>query len=179
MVSDNADLLQDNIEKMMNGLGCTSDDYNMDNVDASVKSMNSMFTLIAIFTYGLITVIALIGVTNIINTLNTSMQLRAREFATLRSIGMTNKEFNRMIRLECIFVGGKALIIAIPMGFLVSYGIYKILMNGVIEFAFNPPIIPAVISAVVVFALLMIIMKLSMTKINGKNIIETIKNENV
>ncbi len=179
MVSDNADLLQDNIEKMMNGLGCTSDDYSMDNVDASVKSMNSMFTLIAIFTYGLITVIALIGVTNIINTLNTSMQLRAREFATLRSIGMTNKEFNRMIRLECIFVGGKALIIAIPMGFLVSYGIYKILMNGVIEFAFNPPIIPAVISAVVVFALLMIIMKLSMTKINGKNIIETIKNENV
>ena len=179
MVSDNADLLQDNIEKMMSGLGCTSDDYNMDNVDASVKSMNSLFTLIAIFTYGLITVIALIGVTNIINTLNTSMQLRAREFATLRSIGMTNKEFNRMIRLECIFVGGKALIIAIPMGFLVSYGIYKILMNGVIEFAFNPPIIPAVISAVVVFALLMIIMKLSMTKINGKNIIETIKNENV
>ena len=179
MVSDNADLLQDNIEKMMNGLGCTSDDYSMDNVDASVKSMNSMFTLIAIFTYGLITVIALIGVTNIINTLNTSMQLRAREFATLRSIGMTNKEFNRMIRLECIFVGGKALIIAIPMGFLVSYGIYKILMNGVVEFAFNPPIIPAVISAVVVFALLMIIMKLSMTKINGKNIIETIKNENV
>ncbi len=179
MVSDNADLLQDNIEKIMNGLGCTSDDYNIDNIDAALKSMNSMFTLIAIFTYGLITVIALIGVTNIINTLNTSMQLRAREFATLRSIGMTNKEFNRMIRLECVFVGGKALIIAIPLGFLVSYGIYKILMNGVIEFAFNPPIMPAVISVVVVFALLMIIMKLSMTKINGKNIIETIKNENV
>lgn len=107
------------------------------------------------------------------------MQLRAREFATLRSIGMTNKEFDRMIRLESVFVGGRAMVIAVPLGFLVSYGLHRIVANGSIEFAFRLPVMPAVISIIVVFALLMIIMKIAMTKINGKNIIETIKNENV
>lgn len=66
-----------------------------------------------------------IGITNIFNTITTNMNLRKKEFAMLKSVGMTKKEFNRMIRLESIFYGLKSLIIGIPIGTLLSYAIYK------------------------------------------------------
>ncbi len=67
-----------------------------------------MFMVIAIFLYGFIIVISLIGVTNIFNTITTNMELRQKEFANLKSIGMTKKEFNRMIRLESFLYGSKS-----------------------------------------------------------------------
>ena len=90
--------------------------------------MSNLFTLIGIFLYGFIIVISLIGITNIFNTITTNMHLRAQEFAMLKSIGMTKKEFNRMIKLESLFMGLKALIIGIPIGLVLSYIIYHFLV---------------------------------------------------
>ena len=90
-----------------------------------MKQEKSMFMVIAIFLYGFIIVISLIGVTNIFNTITTNMELRQKEFANLKSIGMTKKEFNRMIRLESFLYGSKSLIIGIPIGTALSYLIYK------------------------------------------------------
>ena len=143
------------------------------------KMMNSFFTLIAIFLYGFITVIALIGITNIFNTITTNMNLRKREFAMLKSIGMTKKEFNRMIRLESIFYGTKALIFSIPLGILISYGIYLVLSDGEIIMKFTPPIMAIILSIIAVFLLLFVIMKYSINKINKQNTIDTIRNENI
>ena len=56
--------------------------------------------IVAIFLYGFIIVIAIIGITNIFNTITTNVALRRGEFASLRSIGMTTKEFNKMIFLN-------------------------------------------------------------------------------
>ncbi len=69
-----------------------------------MRDEKSLFTLLGVFAYGLIVVIALIGITNIINTLSTGMELRSREFATLRSIGMTDKQFAGMVARECIYI---------------------------------------------------------------------------
>ena len=80
--------------------------------------MNSFSLLIQIFVYGFILVISLIGLTNIFNTITTNMRLRSKEFAMLRSVGMTNREFNRMVRLESLFYAVKALLIGIPLGVL-------------------------------------------------------------
>lgn len=53
------------------------------------------------------------------------MILRSKEFANLKSVGMTTKEFNRMIRLESILYGLKSLLIGIPLGLIGSYCIYN------------------------------------------------------
>ena len=116
--SNDADITQEQIEKIFENTN-----VNILNNDKEVRMMNSFFTLISIFLYGFIAVIALIGITNIFNTITTNMNLRQREFAMLKSIGMTTKEFNRMIHLESIFYGTKALIFSIPLGTLISYGI--------------------------------------------------------
>ena len=106
------------------------------------------------------------------------MELRAPEFAMLKSIGMTGKEFQRMIWLEGLFYGGKALMIGIPLGMFISYCFYRALGQGMV-IAFPFPTGGIVVSIVAVIILLYSIMRFSMAKINKKNVIETIRNENI
>lgn len=128
--------------------------------------------------YGFIIVISLIGITNIFNTITTNMELRKPEFAMLKSIGMTNKEFNRMIRLETVFMEVKSLLFSIPIGIGLSYLIYHLLEEDqLIKFVI--PVNAIIISIVAVFLLITCIMKYSMNKINKQNTIETIRNENI
>lgn len=115
----NDDKLQDEFDSYLNG-----ESYNIDNKEENVRIMNNLFTLIAIFLYGFIIVISLIGITNIFNTITTNMELRKQEFAMLKSIGMTSKEFKRMIRLESLFIGIKSLLFGILIGIILSYLIY-------------------------------------------------------
>jgi putative ABC transport system permease protein len=106
------------------------------------------------------------------------MELRKPEFAMLKSIGMTTKEFNRMIRLETIFMGVKSLLFSIPIGIGLSYIIYNSLeVNQTIKFTL--PTNAIVIAIIAVFLLITVIMKYSMSKINKQNTIETIRNENI
>lgn len=142
------------------------------------RRSQALYLMIAIFLYGFITVIALIGVTNIFNTITTNMELRSREFAMLKSVGMTGREFKRMIYLESLFYGMKSLCIGIPSGVLLSYGFYRALAQG-IETSFGLPVKGIFISVAAVFLLLFVIMRYSMKKADRKNIVETILNENI
>ena len=148
------------------------------NIQAEADRQNSLILVIAIFLYGFIIVISLIGVTNIFNTITSNMNLRSKEFANLKSIGMTKKEFNRMIRLESIFYGLKSIIIGLPLGILGSYLLYLAFREGILmEYTF--PVMPTVVAVVVVFLLIGGIMKYSLNKINKQNIIETIRKDNI
>lgn len=177
--SDNTNDLQDNVEDILIESKFSDSDYNMYNVDEDMRQMNAIFITMAIFAYGLIGVIALIGITNIVNTINTSMQLRSREFATLRSVGMTKKEFNKMVRLESFFTGMKSLVIGVPAGLLLSYYIYSIEIETSAILPFRFPVKSVIICVLVVFGLLYGIMNMSLKNINKKNIIDTIKDENI
>ena len=172
--AENADNIQDEIEQYIG----KNYEYNLYNLNEEVKQMNSFFTLVAIFLYGFIIVIALIGITNIFNTITTSMELRSKEFAILRSVGMTKKEFNRMIRLESLFYGVKSLIIGIPIGLILSLFIYRGL-NESSGITYSLPIGAILISICAVFVLIFLIMKFTISKINKQNVIETIRNENI
>ena len=172
---ENADEFQDDIEKLLGN----DSNYNLTNIDQEHRMLNSLHLLIAIFLYGFITVISLIGITNIFNTITTNMELRKREFATLKSIGMTTKEFNHMVSLESFFYGTKALLIGIPLGIILSYLLNKLLNGEVMMIAYKIPYVSILISIIVVFLLITMIMKYSINKIKKQNTIETIRNENI
>lgn len=169
--ASNADKLQDELDSYLNG-----ESYNIDNKEENVRIMNNLFTLIAIFLYGFIIVISLIGITNIFNTITTNMELRKQEFAMLKSIGMTSKEFKRMIRLESLFMGIKSLLFGILIGIMLSYLIY---LSSDSDIPYKLPIVAIIISILVVFILISLIMKYSLNKISKQNTIETIRNENI
>ena len=169
--ASNADKLQDELDSYLNG-----ESYNINNQEENVRIMNNLFTLIAIFLYGFIIVISLIGITNIFNTITTNMELRKQEFAMLKSIGMTSKEFKRMIRLESLFMGIKSLLFGILIGIILSYLIY---LSSDSDIPYKLPIVAIIISILVVFILISLIMKYSLNKISKQNTIETIRNENI
>lgn len=180
VVAENADEYQDTFEKETEGNPEYSQiSFYVSNLDKQMRDEKSLFTLLGVFAYGLIVVIALIGITNIINTLSTGMELRSREFATLRSIGMTDKQFVGMVRLESVFISEKALVIGVPLGILISY-LLCVMMNRMDDaIIYEPPYKAIILCILVVIMLIYAIMKLSMTKLRHNNIIETIKNENL
>ena len=176
--SKKVDKLDEQVENYMKENNITENTFWINNINEAVKEQNAVILVISIFLYGFITVITLIGITNIFNTITTNMNLRKKEFAMLKSIGMTKKEFNRMIRLESIFYGVKSLVIGIPIGILLSYGIYNIFKDNM-EMEYVLPIKAIVMAIVFVAIVIGIIMKYSMNKINKQNIIETIRNDNI
>lgn len=172
-LSNNPDKLQDDIEEMLTG-----EEYYLNNINENSKMMNNLYTLVAIFLYGFIIVISLIGITNIFNTITTNMNLRKQEFAMLKSIGMTKKEFKKMINLDGVFIGAKSLLFGVTSGIGISYLIYRLMLESS-NLPFKLPIFAIIISIVVVHLLITALMKYSMNKINKENTIETIRNENI
>lgn len=81
--------------------------------------------------------IALIAIANVFNTISTNIKLRRRELAMLRSIGMGDRDFTKMMLYECAFYGWRALLLGVPVGSLLSWVIYKGMSKGALRSAFN------------------------------------------
>lgn len=173
IVTDNSEELLEYIEE-----NYSDNYYYIENVDERGIEQRAIFTTISIFLYAFIIVNALIGITNIFNTITTSMELRQKDFAHLKSIGMTRKEFNKMIVLENVFLGFKSLIIGIPLGLIFSYIVHIAFSTNIIM-EYMIPINGIVISILAVCVILGLIMQYTLRKINKQNIIETIRRDNV
>ena len=137
-----------------------------------------MVLIMRVFTYGFITLITLISVANIFNTISTSIALRKREFAMLKSIGMTPKSFNKMINYESIFYGVKALLYGLPLSILVMYLIHRS-VNHTFAYDFSLPWLSMLYVVIAVFAIVGAAMLYSIAKIRKENIIDTLKQENI
>ena len=163
----------------MSGTGDSESYISIYDSEEIVRQFNAVMLIVGIFVYGFIGVISLIGLTNIFNTISTNMQLRSKEFASLKSIGMTKKEFNRMIRLESLMYGIKSLIIGIPLGVLGVFAIFSAFSRGNVPMSFVFPWKAILISIAAVIIVVWLIMKYSISKVNKQNIIETIRNDNI
>ena len=146
------------------------------NISEEETQMDNIMLLISIFMYGFIIVIILIGVTNIFNTIYTNMNLRAKEFAMLKSVGMTKKEFDHMVRLESIMYGTKSLLTGLPIGLVLSYAIYKAVAKE-LDFGYYVPVYAIICSVLFVAVVVWLIMYLSLARIRRQNIIETIRKQ--
>ena len=145
--------------------------------EKAMETIRNTILLFEIIIYGFIVIAALIGITNIFNTITTNVALRAKEFAVLKSIGMTDGEFNRMIRLESAMYTVRALLIGLPIGLLISYGVFKLFDEAAMEFGWLIPWGAIAVCVVVVAVLVALIMHYSVRRIKKQNIIETIRKE--
>lgn len=171
--SKNANQLEQDLLSLNEGDGIIAR-----NIEKIYRQMRAMNLVVEIFLYGFIAVISLIGVTNIFNTITSNMELRQKEFAMLKSVGMTKKEFNRMVNLETIFYGTKAWIYGVIMGILGTLALYKAFAVDFEEGVYFP-FSAILISALFVFVFVFVIMHYSIQKINKQNTIETIRKETV
>ena len=174
IISDNTN----NIDKLTKELDKYSN-VNYTNIKEAMKQANNLILVVKILMYGFISLVTLIGVTSVFNTISTSMALRKREFAVLRSIGLTNRGFNKILFFESLFFGMKSLIFATPVSIGITVLIHYALADMV---SISTIIIPwkyIIISIVSVFVIVLLTMMYSTSKIKKHNIIEQIREENI
>lgn len=148
-----------------------------DIVNETTQSKNMML-IIQIFLYGFIVLISAVGISNVFNTISTNIALRKREFANLKSVGMTEKGFKKMLNLECIFYGTKSLLYGIPISIFICYLINKS-FNYQSYMLFNIPWLSIIISVVAVFLVVYITMIYSRNQIKKENIVDVLRNDNI
>ncbi|WP_404469436.1 ABC transporter permease [Sutcliffiella horikoshii] len=148
------------------------------NVFQNREREQQMIMFLSVFTYGFIALISLISIANIFNTISTSISLRKREFAMLKSVGMTPKGFNKMINYESIFYGVNALLFGLPISFVVMYLIHRS-VNETFQYGFTLPWLDIVFVIAAIFVIVSSAMLYSISKIKKENIIDGLKQENI
>ena len=137
------------------------------------KNRNIM-VVIRVLTTGFVVLMAMIAVANIFNTVSTNLYLRRREFAMLRSVGMTQKGFRKMMGCECLIYGLRSICYGILISAGSSYLVYQTLQSGV-EFAYVLPWKYWLISIAAVLLVVGITMLYTMKKMQKDNVIDILK----
>ena len=142
------------------------------------ESYRSIIYVVKVFSYGFLVLMSLIAMANVFNTISTNMMLRRREFAMLKSIGMTEQGFGKMLYFECLMYGSKALIYGIPVSVLISVWIAKTI-NNVQVLVLDIPWTAILISVLSVYFIVFVTMIYSKKKLQKLNLIGCIKEENI
>lgn len=166
--------LQESIEAVQNS--SHEESFGIFNLYLQNQRQEQMIKLMSVFTYGFITLITAICIANILNTITTSINLRKREFAMLKSVGITPGSFNKMINYESLFYGLKAVLFGLPVSFAVMYLLHKTLEMK-FDFMFSLPWTDIVIAVISVFVIVSIAMLYSGARIKKENIIDVLKQE--
>lgn len=164
------------VDETLNNLGLTR--LRTRDVAADEEENRNIVIIIQVFAYGFIILISLIAAANVFNTISTNIALRRKEFAMLKSVGMTAKGFNRMMNFECILYGTRALLFGLPVSVGVSYLIHLAMLEGY-QKDFILPLDAIGIAVLSVFLVVFVTMMYSMSKIKKDNPIDALKNENL
>lgn len=173
LTAKNTDTLETELQELLKGVSGRTYVFN---VAAEAQSERNMMLVLGIFIYGFIILISLICIANIFNTVTTNIALRRREFAMLRSVGMTPKSFNRMIRFESVFYGLKALLYGLPISIAVSLLLHG-MQADVFEIGFSLPWVSYGAAVVFIFVIVGATMLYSSAKVKKENIIDALKEE--
>ena len=174
--TDNHAIVTQKLEKIKKDNGWSADqiyDFDRD------RQNNRMFILVInVFSYGFILLIGVISIANVFNTISTNIILRRKEFAMLRSVGMSEKGFQRMLNYECLIYGGRSLAIGLPISFIFSFFIHYVI-NQMVQVDYFIPYISVLFAIAMVFVVVFITMLYTTRKIRRNNVIEELRIENI
>ena len=146
-------------------------------MDSMAEQNNNIIFIANVFCYTFIAMISLIAAANVLNTISTNIRLRRRELAMLRSVGMPEREFQKMMDFECVLYGLRALMWGIPISLLAAGVIYQVMQFGAENIDFVIPWESIWISVIGVFSVVFITMMYSVSKIKRENIIDALQDD--
>jgi len=165
------------METMIQAAGITSD-YNLYNTYKMLDESRNYIFIANVFAYTFIIMISLIAVANVFNTISTNIKLRRRELAMLRSVGMSDRDFQKMMNFECAFYGLRALLFGLPIAAIASWLIYKgMVLGGTDNIDFVFPWGSMAISVFSVLFVVFITMLYAISKIKKENIIDALRDD--
>ena len=178
--SDNPGRSTARMKEMIGEAGLSSDFY-LYNMNEILEQNRNLIFIVNLFTAVFIAMISLISVANVFNTISTNIKLRRRELAMLRSVGMSDKAFNRMMRFECVLYGARTMLFGLPLSGIFAWLIYQGAVHGTIDgeeiFYFMFPWKSIGIGALSVFGVVFITMLYTTARIRKENIIDALRDE--
>ena len=176
LVTDDAKQAQKSLEEVVNASGETYTEGNLYDAREEYRDAENALIVVRVFAYGFITLMSLICVANVFNTTTTNVLLRRRDFAMLRSAGMTRGGLNRMICYECLLYGTRALLIGLPLSVALAFLMYRS-ASFIGASYFRLDWTAVLIASVMVFLVVFLSMMYAMRKIKRDNPVDALKNE--
>ncbi|WP_343246923.1 ABC transporter permease [Diplocloster hominis] len=165
------------MKTVIQGAGITSAYILLNTSEMLEESRNYIF-IANVFAYTFIIMISLIAAANVFNTISTNIKLRRQELAMLRSVGMSDRDFNKMMRFECVFYGMRALLFGLPLAVISSWLIHRgMFIAGADSIAFTLPWASIGISVCSVLLVIFVTMMYAVGKIKKENIIEALRDD--
>lgn len=171
--SENPPKSENEMKAMVQEASLTSAYTFMNTSDALEEGRNYIFVA-NVFSYTFIIMISLIAIANVFNTISTNIKLRRRELAMLRSVGMSDRDFNKMMRFECAFYGVRSLLFGLPVAIVSSWMICRAMIA---DSHFVLPWASIGISIISVFLVIFITMLYAVSKIRKENIIDALRDD--
>lgn len=168
--------LSDQIEELMTDPAYRGLAYSVSDITSQVRMMEQIIFLINTFSYVFIALISAIGIANIFNTISTGIILRQKEFAMLKSVGMSPKGFHKMLFFESLLYGIKSLLWGLPISFAVMVLLYLVLRQN-FAIPFSVPWLQVAIGIGAIFAIVLITVCYGAVKIRKKNVIEGLRKQ--
>lgn len=164
-------------ESASNELQSIEEDYKLtlNDLNADNKMQQQMWTVINVFVYGFIVIISLIGIVNVVNTISLNILLKKKEFGTLGTIGMSERQLSKMVILEGMLHGIIASIIGGIISLVLVLIAVKIINFGLTVSAkiyWQPFVIGFAINLLVV----LIASLIPLNKLKKMSLVETIRN---
>ena len=150
---------------------------NATNFEAEKQANENEVLIKSILLYSFFGLISILSVINIFNIITSNIRLRRNEFAELKAIGMSQKQINRMLRLEGIFYGTTSIVLGLVISIIILYVLYiNMLDTEIYGFTISVPLI--LITIILTYLVIFISIKFAKRKMKKENISDVIR-ENV
>ena len=148
---------------------------NVIDLDEQAESSRLTAQTIQVFILCFTVIMALIAVANVFNTLTNSIILRMREFAVLKSVGMGDRAFARMLVCECASYALRGLVIGLVLAIAVAWLLYQALGIAFEGVGFSLPWAYIGAAVALVLVVLAISVAFALRKSHAANVVEALR----
>ena len=179
ILCDDHEKVASDVSRLIREIGGDTNHVSVYDYAAEIESIRALVTIAKVLAYGFIVLISMIAAANVFNTISTNISLRRREFATLKSVGLTSKGMRKMMTFESILYGVKSLLFSLPVSLAMTYLVYLVASDSGYEMPFYIPWDKFIIAIASVFIIVVLSMVYSIKKVSKENTVDTLRNENI
>jgi len=149
--------------------------------------IKGMITIFQLLLYGFLILVILMSVVNIFTTITINILLRSRELAILKSVGMSDKQFDKMLRGENYIACLRSIIFGTVVSLLLLFATKLIIDKGNvnIDFRFISDMLGSInyialaISIILVYGITFVSTFFAKKSIRSQDIVEVIRRDNI
>lgn len=152
-------------------------DCTYSNFAQSLAQSRLMSNTVQTFIYCFTVICGLIAVANVFNTLTTSLILRRREFAVLKSIGMGDAAFRRMIAYECASYALRGFAGGFVLALIVHALLYRTMIDAFTTFSFALPWLQVGTAAGIVLIVILVSVVYALHRCRAASVVEALRDD--